>query len=146
MTRLILRSTSLLLSLTGLMVISSAWISPSFSQTQAEPTNTYTQIFPQTSELALTPEQQSQLTDIAQSTQEQILNLLNPEQQQQLQTDLDNGLTLRDSLRSLGLSSDQRRQMQTTLEATIPEFQAVLTPEQMDQLQSQQGRGFRRRR
>ena len=139
---------SMLLSLSSVVLISTTWIGPSLGQTQPTPlaTPAYTQIFPQTSELALTPEQQFQLTEIAQDTREQLMNILNPTQQQQLQTALNNGQTLRDAAPSLGLSGSQRSQLQATVQAMMPELQAVLTPEQMEQLQSQQGRrGFFRR-
>ncbi len=140
---------STLLSLSGMVLISTTWISPSLGQTQPTPmaTPAYTQIFPQTSDLALTPEQQSQISEIAQDTQEQIMSILSPAQQQQLQNALNNGQTLREAAPSLGLSSSQRSQLQATVQGTIPELQAVLTPEQMEQLQSQQGgrRGLLRR-
>lgn len=96
-------------------------------------------------ELNLTASQRSQLQEIRNTTRSQLLDLLNPEQQQTLQQALASGQLPRVALGEMDLSTDQKRQIRATLQAARQEIGDVLTPEQRQQLQQTARSRFRQR-
>ncbi|WP_013323904.1 Spy/CpxP family protein refolding chaperone [Gloeothece verrucosa] len=88
-----------------------------------------------TSKLNLTPEQQTQMRQIWQSTRTQIENVLTEEQKNQLRTAKDKGQNMRQVWSSLNLTSEQQSQIQAIRQDSQQKMKAILTPEQQQQLE-----------
>lgn len=85
-------------------------------------------------QLNLTPEQETQLADIQQTTQVQIETVLSSSQQQRLRAELDDGVSFRQAIARLNLSPDQRTELRSIMGAARQSAAEVLTPAQRQQM------------
>lgn len=97
-------------------------------------TQPLTQTFPALSGIQLTPEQTAQLQQLQTQTRTQVMNVLTPEQQSQLQTTIAEAKELRSALNSMNLTQQQRSQLQSIFQSVRSQLNTILTPEQRRQL------------
>jgi Spy/CpxP family protein refolding chaperone len=89
---------------------------------------------PDFSKLSLSAEQQKQLQKIQLDTKPEIMKVLTPTQQTQLETKLVQGQTLWQGLASLDLSKTQQSKVQNIMKSQRFKIVRLLTPEQRSQL------------
>ncbi|WP_204368470.1 hypothetical protein [Neosynechococcus sphagnicola] len=87
--------------------------------------------------LNLSSDQKAKMQQIRQRSLAQITALLNPSQQQQMQTAIQQGQKPHQALKSLNLTSDQKARVKQIRKETKQQIQALLTPEQLQQMQQQ---------
>lgn len=117
----------------GVLVIISSF--PAFvANAQAQPQQSLTQMFPALAGIQLTPEQVTQLEQLRGQTRTQVMNILTPEQQIQLQATMAQAKELRSAVSAMNLSQQQRSQLQGIFQSVRSQLNAILTPEQQRQL------------
>lgn len=128
----ILGTTATLIFITGLSIPSQA--------RQTLPSSSQPMLLTQgkQSKLNLTPEQQTQMRQIGESTRAQIENILTEEQKNQLRTAKEGGENRRQIWSSLNLTSEQQAQIQSIRQESQQKMKAILTPEQQQQLEQMQ--------
>lgn len=124
-----------LLSCSTALSLSVAVITPVLAQTPPDAPPRGPERMQWKQKLNLTPEQQSQMARIRQSTRQQIDNILTAEQKAKLQAAQQNRSNRREAFRTLNLTTEQRTQMRTILQSSRQQMDAILTPEQRQQLQ-----------
>lgn len=103
------------------------------TQTQAA-----SKLLPVIEGLNLTVGQLKQLTKLFDDTQAQLAEILTPEQEAQLKSELKKGVSLQDALKGLNTNPRQKLKMKPVLENLKTQLNAILTPEQKAQLQKLQ--------
>jgi Spy/CpxP family protein refolding chaperone len=107
---------------------------PALAQTTPAPVDP-AQIFAVLEDLNLSPEQKTQLQQLAQSTRSQIEAILTPEQLDLLRSKMAEGQRLREVLPQLELTLEQRRQVLPITQSARAQVNSILTPEQQEQIQ-----------
>ncbi|MBE9181116.1 hypothetical protein IQ268_21375 [Oculatella sp. LEGE 06141] len=85
-------------------------------------------------QLNLSPDQQTQLTQIRDQTRTQLESIVSPEQRQQFLGTLRENGQWREAIAAMNLSEDQKTQLDTVLRSARDEASAVLTEEQRQQV------------
>ncbi|NJM99181.1 MAG: hypothetical protein HC800_20415 [Phormidesmis sp. RL_2_1] len=81
-------------------------------------------------DLALTEQQQQQLSSLRQSTRGQIETILTPEQKTQLLAIVVEGANIRETLAAMDITTEQRQEIRNVLQNSRADLQGILTPEQ----------------
>ncbi len=121
--------------LTGAVVL----VAPLISMPVRAELQTPTQLFPALSGVELTPDQETQIDQIADQTFSEVEDILTTEQRDQFNAAIDQGEDVRSAIASINPSPEQRTQLRTVFQSARTQLADTITPEQREQILQNMG-------